>query len=385
METFTQQPRKLHPAMLIGSGKVSEIKDFIELEKIDLAIFDTDLSPAQQRNLEAALKVRVIDRSQLILDIFAQRAESREGKLQVELAQLDYLLPRLTRRWSHLSRITGGIGTRGPGETQLEVDRRRIRERIASLKRRLKGVERTRRLQRQERSAVPYPTIALVGYTNSGKSTLMNYLTRAGVIATDKLFATLDPRTRCVRLPNNELVMLVDTVGFINKIPHSLIEAFKSTLEEVRAADLLLCLVDPTTSLAERQIDVVESVLEDIGAGEIPRLVVPNKIDLGGSLANYRYSGNQGIFPISALTGTGVKELLSAVGSLLNQGKQRVQLSLSPSETTILSFLYQRAQIIEETYHEGRICLTALVTPKVSGQLEKLRRTNGHSGEEATQ
>jgi len=383
IETFTQQPHKIHPATLIGSGKVSEIQRFMEIEKLDLAIFDTDLSPAQQRNLEAALKVRVIDRSQLILDIFAQRAESREGKLQVELAQLEYLLPRLTRAWSHLSRITGGIGTRGPGETQLEVDRRRIRERIASLKRRLKGVERTRRLQRQERSAVPYPTVALVGYTNSGKSTLMNYLTRAGVIATDKLFSTLDPRTRCVRLPNRELVMLVDTVGFINKIPHSLIEAFKSTLEEVGAADLLLCLVDPTTSLAERQIDVVESVLTEIGAGEIPRLVVPNKIDLGGSLPSSGSNGKQEPFPIFARTGSGVNELLSAVGSLLNQGKQRVQLSLSPSETMILSFLYQRAQVIEETYHEGRICLTALVTPKVSGQLEKLRRTKGIAGEEA--
>jgi len=383
MKTFTQQPRKIHSAMLIGSGKVSEIQAFVELEKPDLAIFDTDLSPAQQRNLEAALTVRVIDRSQLILDIFAQRAESREGKLQVELAQLEYLLPRLTRRWSHLSRITGGIGTRGPGETQLEVDRRRVRERIASLKRRLQSVERTRRLQRQERSTVPYPTIALVGYTNSGKSTLMNYLTHAGVIVEDKLFATLDPRTRCVRLPKGELVMLVDTVGFINKIPHSLIEAFKSTLEEVREADLLLCLVDPTTPLAERQIDVVESVLEDIGAGELPRLIVPNKMDLAESPPNHRGSGNEGVFPISARTGAGVNDLLEAVESQLNQGKQRVQVSLSPSETTILSFLYRRAQVMEQTYDQGRICLTALVTPKVFGQLGKLLRTKGRIAEAA--
>lgn len=375
IKTFTQQLRRIHPALLIGSGKISEIQNFIVSEKPDLAIFDTDLSPAQQRNLESALKVRVIDRNQLILDIFAQRAESREGKLQVELAQLEYLLPRLTRAWSHLSRITGGIGTRGPGETQLEVDRRRIRERIASLKRRLKGVERTRRLQRQERGAVPYPTVALVGYTNSGKSTLMNTLTRAGVVAENKLFATLDPRTRCVALPNRELIMLVDTVGFINKIPHALIEAFKSTLEEVRAADLLLCLVDPTTALAERQIEVVESVLEDIGAGDTPRLIVPNKMDLAGSPPSYCGNGEQAIFPISARTGAGVDALLKAVESRLNQGKQRVQVSLSPSDTTILSFLYRRAQVVDETYDEGRIYLTVLATQKVSGQLEKLQRT----------
>ena len=380
IETFTQQLRKVHPALLIGSGKISEIQRFIEDEKLDLAIFDTNLSPAQQRNLESSLKVRVIDRSQLILDIFAQRAESREGKLQVELAQLEYLLPRLTRRWSHLSRITGGIGTRGPGETQLEVDRRRIRERIGTLKHRLRGVERTRRLQRRERSAVPYPTVALVGYTNSGKSTLMNTLTRAGVIAVDKLFATLDPRTRCVSLPNRELVMLVDTVGFINKIPHSLIEAFKSTLEEVREADLLLCLVDPTTALAERQIEVVESVLEDIEAGEIPRLIVPNKMDLAGSPTDYHYGGRE-TFPISARTGAGIQELLLAIASRLNQGKQRVQVSLSPSDTMILSFLYRRAQVVEETYDEGKICLTVLVTPKVSGQLEKLQRTTHANSE----
>lgn len=375
LRTFVQRAHKVHAATLIGAGKVSEIKEYIESEKPELIVFDTELSPAQQRNLEGVLNVRVIDRSQLILDIFAQRAESREGKLQVELAQLEYLLPRLTRRWSHLSRITGGIGTRGPGETQLEVDRRRIRERIAGLKRRLQGVERTRRLQRRERTTVPYPTIALVGYTNSGKSTLMNYLTRAGVAAEDKLFATLDPRTRCLRLPNGQLVMLVDTVGFINKIPHSLIEAFKSTLEEVREADLLLCLVDPTTPLADQQIEIVESVLEDIGAGGIRRLLVPNKIDLGAAPINGSSGGNAGVVPISARTGAGVDALLRAVEAELNRDKQTVRLSLSPSETDILSFLHARAQVLEETYGDGRISCTVLVSPKVSGQLEKLRRT----------
>jgi len=382
--TFTQRAHKVHPATLIGSGKVAEIKDFVDAEQPDLIVFDTDLSPAQQRNLESALNVRVIDRSQLILDIFAQRAESREGKLQVELAQLEYLLPRLTRRWSHLSRITGGIGTRGPGETQLEVDRRKIRERIGNLKRRLMVVERTRRLQRRERTAVPYPTVALVGYTNSGKSTLMNYLTRAGVPAEDKLFATLDPRTRCLRLQDRQVVMLVDTVGFINKIPHSLIEAFKSTLEQVREADLLLCLVDPTSPLAERQLEVVESVLNDIGAGGIPRMIVPNKVDLAHPPINYHANGGGGIFPISARTGAGVDDLLEAVEAQLNHDKRRVRISLSPSESAVLSFLYARAQVIEETYGEGRIYLTALVSAKVSGQLDKLRRTQGHTGKRTT-
>jgi GTP-binding protein HflX len=220
----------------------------------DLVILDEDLTPAQQRNLENAFNVRVVDRSQLILDIFAQRARSNEGKLQVELAQLEYLLPRLTRQWTHLSRLGGGIGTRGPGETQLEIDRRRIRERIGLLKHRLGTVERTRTLQRKERDEVPFATVALVGYTNAGKSTLMNALTAAGVFVEDKLFATLDPTTRALRLPNGDKVMLVDTVGFINKIPHSLIEAFKSTLEEVSTADLWLHLVYLTSPQFEEHI-----------------------------------------------------------------------------------------------------------------------------------
>lgn len=231
LRKYSQQLKSVTPATLIGRGKVEEISAGVKELHADLVIVDGDLTPAQQRNLEGALKVRVIDRSQLILDIFAQRARSNEGKLQVELAQLEYLLPRLTRQWTHLSRLGGGIGTRGPGETQLEVDRRRIRERIGHLKRRLTTVERTRTLQRKERDQVPFATVALVGYTNAGKSTLMNALTRAGVFVEDKLFATLDPTTRALRLPNGDKVMLVDTVGFINKIPHSLIDAFKSTLE----------------------------------------------------------------------------------------------------------------------------------------------------------
>ena len=372
VERFSQHLRSVNPATLIGRGKVEEIQGALREIKPDLVIFDEDLSPAQQRNLESSFGTSVIDRSQLILDIFAQRARTNEGKLQVELAQLDYLLPRLTRRWAHLSRLGGGIGTRGPGETQLEVDRRRVRERIAKLKRRLATVERTRALQRQARLEIPYATVALVGYTNSGKSTLMNALTRAGMVVGDKLFATLDPTIRSLGLPNGGKVMLVDTVGFINKIPHSLIEAFKSTLEEVRRADLLLHLVDMTGPLHEQQIQIVAEVLDEIGAGETPRLLVPNKIDVAeGPVGRFVGHGAREVYPISALTGAGIGRLLEAVAAILDRGKERTRLSFSPSQGHLLSLLRQRGRILEEKYEEDRIVVTALLSPKLAGQMRK--------------
>lgn len=377
---FGQRSARVHAAMLAGPGKVAAVRAFAEEHRPDLIIFDNDLTPAQQRNLESEWKMRVIDRTQLILDIFAQRARSREGKLQVELAQLQYLLPRLTRLWSHLSRLGGGIGARGPGETQLEVDRRRIRERIGRLKRRLDGVARTRRLQRKEREAFPYPTVALVGYTNSGKSTLLNRLTRAGALVEDKLFATLDPRTRALRLPNGDRVMLVDTVGFINKIPHALMDAFKATLEEIGQADLLLCVMDPTSPLAERQHAVVESVLEEIGAADIPRLLAPNKIDAAPHLPAYPTAGHEGLCPISARTGAGIDGLLEAIGNVLDRGKQRIRLTLRQSESVILPFLRARGRVLAEEYGEHHVQVTALVTAKVSGQLKKLAE-RGTAGE----
>ena len=375
---FSQNSGRVHTATLVGSGKVAEVRAFAEEHKPDLVIFDNDLTPAQQRNLESALNLRVVDRTQLILDIFSQRAQSREGKLQVELAQLEYLLPRLTRLWSHLSRIAGGIGTRGPGETQLEVDRRRIRERIARLKRRLDGVAKTRRLQRKDRQSIPYPTVALVGYTNSGKSTLMNRLTRADVLVANKLFATLDPRTRALRLPNGETVMLVDTVGFINKIPHSLMDAFKATLEEIHQADLLLCVMDPMSPLAEQQFAIVGSVLDDIGAAETPRLIVPNKTDVAESLPIYPPNGHEGICTISARTGAGIENLLETIGNLLDRGKQQIHLTLPQSETVIIPFLRARARVLAEEYGEDDVRITALVTAKVSGQLRKLVAAKRH-------
>ena len=371
---ISQQVRKVTPATLIGRGKVEEIQLLVKDVKPDLVVVDEDLSPAQQRNLESAFKIRVIDRSQLILDIFAQRARSNEGKLQVELAQLEYLLPRLTRQWTHLSRLGGGIGTRGPGETQLEVDRRRIRERIAHLKLRLKTVERTRTLQRKERDEVPFATVALVGYTNAGKSTLMNALTRAGVFVEDKLFATLDPTIRALRLPSGDKVMIVDTVGFINKIPHSLIEAFKSTLEEVRSADLLLHLVDMANPLFEEQIQVIEEVLQEIGAGDIPSILVPNKIDTVSSLPIGQLKGGtvEGVCPISALTGKGIGHLLDLIGRVLDQGKEQFRASFFSSQGKLLSLLRERGRILEEIYQNDEIHVTALVTPKLAGQMRKL-------------
>ncbi len=377
--SFSQQLKRVSPATLIGQGKIEEIQECLRDVKPDLVIFDEDLSPAQQRNLESAFQVRLIDRGQLILDIFAQRARSNEGKLQVELAQLEYLLPRLTRRWVHLSRLGGGIGTRGPGETQLEVDRRRVRERIGTLKRRLATVERTRRLQRQERIEVPYATVSLVGYTNSGKSTLMNTLTRAGVIVEDKLFATLDSTIRSLRLPNGDKVMVADTVGFINKIPHSLIEAFKSTLEEVKTADLLLHLIDRTSPLCEEQLRVVGAVLNEIGAGETPYLIVPNKVDVAPD-SPFKIPTDNGareVCPISALTGQGIDRLLEAVGRVLDQGKERARFCLSHAQGHLLSLLRERGRILEEKYREDGIDVTALVTPKLAGQIRKCIEDDG--------
>ena len=371
---FTQQLRQATPATLIGRGKVEEIQSALGQLSADLIIVDDDLTPAQQRNLENAFKVRVIDRSQLILDIFAQRARSNEGKLQVELAQLDYFLPRLTRQWTHLSRLGGGIGTRGPGETQLEVDRRRIRERISHLKKRLKTVERTRSLQRKERDEVPFATVALVGYTNAGKSTLMNALTRAGVFVEDKLFATLDPTTRALRLPNGDKIMLVDTVGFINKIPHALVEAFKSTLQEVRSADLLIHLVDLANPLYEEQIRIIERVLGEIGAADVPAILALNKIDAAPD-AQFRHLNNGtaiGICPISARTGEGIDALLHLVGATLDAGKESFNACFAPSQGGLVSLLRERGRIVSEHHDGERIRVSAMVTPKLAGQMRKL-------------
>ena len=365
-----QALRRINPATFVGQGKVEEIQADVTAKRADVVIFDDGLAPAQQRNLERVIGRKVIDRSALILDIFAQRARSLEGKMQVELAQLQYLLPRLTRQWTHLSRLGGGVGTRGPGETQLEVDRRRLRERIVLLRRRLHEVERTRRLHRHERASVPFPTVALVGYTNAGKSTLMNTLTHAGVLVEDKLFATLDPTVRRVRLPQGQVVLLADTVGFIHKLPHQLVEAFKSTLEEVRAADLLIHVVDVAHANWAEQARVVEEVLAEIGAGDIPAVRALNKVDLVTDGRATDSAGAEGV-RLSARTGAGVPALLAAVEARFTAGLERVRCVVPSARGDLLALLRRSGRVVEEYYRDGDVTVTALVPPKIAGQLRK--------------
>jgi GTP-binding protein HflX len=370
--TVRQQIRRPHSATFIGSGKVAEVREQLQLTGAEVAIFDDPLRPAQQRNLERALDVKVLDRHQVILDIFAGRARTNEGKLQVELAQLEYLLPRLTRHWTHLSRLGGGgVGTRGPGETQLEVDRRRARERIGHLRHRLRGVERTRQLHRKERQEVPFPCVALVGYTNSGKSTLMNAFTRAGVLVEDKLFATLDPTVRRLQLPGGETVMAIDTVGFINKLPPELIDAFKATLEEVRTADLLLHVVDVSNPAAHDQVAVVETVLREIGAGERPMITVLNKLDRVGEGAEPAVRPEGPSVGISARTGANLPELLRTIETTLAGRKQRVRCTLRASDGQLYAWLRRVGRILHQDYHDGVVELTALLPEKAAGQLRR--------------
>jgi GTPase len=372
-----QRLKAIDPRTFIGRGKAVEVRELATREGAVLAIFDDALSPAQARNLENELKLRVIDRSQLILDIFAQRARTLEGKLQVEIAQLSYLQPRLTRQWSHLSRQTGGsggggggrIGTRGPGETQLEVDRRRLRERLTRLRLRLKDVERTRSLQRQRRLEVPYPTVALVGYTNSGKSTLMNALTDAGVEAADRPFSTLDPTIRRLRLPGKTQVMLADTVGFIHRLPHLLVEAFKATLEEVRTADFLLHVVDASSPLAAEHMEIVDRVLEEIGAGMTPRMVVLNKADLLETPLRAPHGFET--VAISALRGEGLDRLLTAVARNFANLREEISVTLAADRGDLVAMARRDGEILSEEYHDGVVALSARVSAPVAGRLRK--------------
>jgi GTP-binding protein HflX len=367
-----QVVRRISPATYLGRGKVDEIGEAVRATAATVVIVDADLSPAQQRNLTQRLDVKVLDRSQLILDIFAARARTLEGKLQVELAQLEYLLPRLTRAWTHLSRLGGGVGTRGPGETQLEVDRRRVRERIVRLRRRLADVERTRGLHRQERATVPYATLALVGYTNAGKSTLMNALTHAGVLVEDKLFATLDSTVRRLELPGGEHVMLVDTVGFIQGLPHQLIEAFKSTLEEVRRADLLLHVVDASHPEVEEQIRVVRAVLDEIEAGDTPMVLVWNKMDAATEPPpRLDDAGLVDVCHLTARTGTGVPALLMTVERWLDRERVALDVTVPSARGDLVAWLHRGARILDERYEDGVAHITALATQKMAGQIRK--------------
>jgi GTPase len=306
-EAVLQERDRLDPRYLIGKGKAEEIR--ARCSGVDVVILDEELSGSQQRNLEQLLGRRVVDRTGLILDIFAQRAQTREGKLQVELAQLDYHLPRLAGAWTHLERLGGGIGTRGPGETQLESDRRRVKTRMAKVRRDLEQVRRHRALLRRPRRKIPFPIVALVGYTNAGKSSLMNALTRAGVVVRDQLFATLDPTLRRLTLPDGRIALLSDTVGFIRKIPHQLVAAFQATLEEVQEAELLLHVVDISHPHAELQQAAVETVLGELGLADRPTVLVFNKIDRLGRRPDFPWGPGSGRVATSAKTGDGLDDL----------------------------------------------------------------------------
>jgi GTP-binding protein HflX len=311
-----QERDRFDPRYLIGKGKALELRQ--RCAGVDLVILDEELSGSQQRNLEELLSKRVVDRTGLILDIFAQRAQSREGKLQVELAQLDYLLPRLAGAWTHLERLGGGIGTRGPGETQLESDRRRIKTRMAKIRRDLEQVRRHRALLRRPRRKVPFPIVALVGYTNGGKSSLMNALTRAGVTVQDQLFATLDPTIRRLTLPGDRVALLSDTVGFIRKLPTQLVAAFQATLEEIQEADVLLHVVDISHPNAELQQAAVDVVLGELGLADRPTILVFNKIDRLGR-APFSWRPGSGRVAISARTGVGLDDLRHEIVYCLNE------------------------------------------------------------------
>ena len=315
-ESVLQDRERFDPRYLIGKGKAEEIRG--RCGGVDVVILDEELSGSQQRNLEKLLGRRVVDRTGLILDIFAQRAQTREGKLQVELAQLDYLLPRLAGAWTHLERLGGGIGTRGPGETQLESDRRRIKTRMAKIRKDLEHVRRHRALLRRPRRKVPFPVVALVGYTNAGKSSLMNALTHAGVTVRDQLFATLDPTLRRLALPGDRVVLLSDTVGFIRKIPHQLVAAFQATLEEVQEAELLLHVVDVSHPHAELQQAAVEAVLGELGLADRPTILVYNKIDRLGQRPEFPWGPGSGRVATSAKDGRGLDDLRHEIVAALD-------------------------------------------------------------------
>ena len=371
VDTVTQKLPKPTAPFYIGKGKAEAIKESMQRQGVTSVIFNDELSPAQGRNLENLLSRKVLDRTQLILDIFAQRARSREGRLQIELAQLQYLLPRLTRMWHHLSRQTGGIGTRGPGETQLEVDRRRVQDRIARLERELEGVRKVRRVQRRGRKRHQWPVAAVVGYTNAGKSTLLNLMTGADVLAVDKLFATLDPTTRSFTLPNKQRVLLTDTVGFLRNLPHTLIESFKATLEEVSEADLLIHVVDLSHPRVDEQMAAVDSVVKELDAFGKQTLIVFNKIDLleNPDLASTYCRRFPGSVAISAKSGQGIDRFVDALQSALSAWRLRSHFRIPLSESNLIAEVHRVGHVLELRYDNDCAVITAHVPPHLEQKL----------------
>jgi GTPase len=371
VDTVTQKLEKPTAPYYIGKGKAESLKPGLEDRQVTSVIFDDELSPAQGRNLENLLSRKVLDRTQLILDIFAQRARSREGRLQIELAQLQYLLPRLTRMWHHLSRQTGGIGTRGPGETQLEVDRRRVQDRISRLERELESVRKTRAVQRQGRKRHQWPVAAVVGYTNAGKSTLLNLLTGADVVAENKLFATLDPTTRSFVLPNKQRVLLTDTVGFLRKLPHTLIESFKATLEEVSEADLLIHIVDLSHARVDDQIEAVEGVIKELDAFGKQTLIVFNKIDnlQNPELIETYLRRFPGSVAISARTGENVNKLVQALQAALSAWRLCSRFKIPASESAMIAEIHRVGHVLELKYEGSDALIVAHIPPELSQKL----------------
>ena len=361
-----QNREQQHPATYVGKGKIEELKNMIWELRATGIVCDDELSPAQMKNLQDELDVKVMDRTLIILDIFAARASTSEGKIQVELAQLKYQQTRLTGWGRAMSRLGGGIGTRGPGESKLEVNRRRIRERLTDLERELEQIERQRGLRRQSREKNGVPIVALVGYTNAGKSTLLNHLTGAGIPANNRLFDTLDTTSRLLTVSDTLDVVISDTVGFIRKLPHQLVEAFKATLEELEYADLLLHVIDVSNPEWQQQAAVVENLIRELGAGELPRIDVFNKSDRlpAGEIMPH----GQDICSLSAKTGEGVDKLLEMIGERLDSGSRRCVLHIPYDKGGLLDQLYREAKVENVEYGET-IAVTAVCTPKVLGQM----------------
>ena len=369
-EILQRRPRP-DAATLIGSGKVEELKGAVAASGADLVLFDHELTPSQQRNLERELEARILDRTQLILDIFARHARTREGQLQVELAQLHYLLPRLAGRGVEMSQLGGGIGTRGPGETQLETDRRKINRRIRHLEQQIENVRRIRGQQRQRRESAPIATVALVGYTNAGKSTLFNALTRAGVLESARMFATLDPTLRHIVLPSKRKVLLSDTVGFIRNLPHTLVSAFRATLEEVQRASLLLHVADVTSPAAEEQQAQVEEVLRELEAQDKPRLYVMNKIDLLTEKKRESLRDSDDVVHVSASSGDGLTGLLELIDKRISEDPvQRTRLRVPQSEGKALALLDARSRVLSREYRDGYVDLDVEAAESVLRRLK---------------
>ncbi|MBO6587405.1 MAG: GTPase HflX [Gracilimonas sp.] len=379
VEKVLQNKTHPDPSTYVGKGKLSELKRIMGEERIDTVIFDDDLSPTQIRNVEKGTDAKVLDRSSLILDIFAARAKTAAAKTQVELAQLEYLLPRLTRYWTHLSRQKGGIGTKGPGETQIETDRRLIGRRISVLKDKLEKLSKQRTTQRKGREGMN--RVSLVGYTNAGKSTLMNALTETGVFAEDRLFATLDSTVRRHELENHS-VLLSDTVGFIRKLPHNLVESFKSTLDEVREADILLHVVDASSKMAQEYIEVVEETLEEIEATNKKTILVFNKVDKmdANQVADMKRMYPNAVF-VSAEQRIGLKELENSIEEMIELDYSRHTLQIPVSKYKAVAFIHENANVEEETYDGTDVELTFSIAKKDFKQLSHLLDTIGANGE----